>query len=97
VQSCLKSSVAAKRDQTSCIDVIANPCIGDETAASPGLIIECFAREESVWDRMLNDAFKTLREGLGNDLQIKLRDMQRSWLESRRRTCAFYADYFKVR
>jgi uncharacterized protein YecT (DUF1311 family) len=26
---------------------------------------------------------------------VKLRDMQRSWLETRKRTCDFYNDYFQ--
>ena len=44
---------------------------------------------------MLNDAYATLRDALDDDQRIKLRDMQRSWLETRKRTCAFYYDYFQ--
>ncbi len=93
ITTCLKSKQG--NDRAVCAGVVASPCIGDETAASPGQIIDCFGREQLIWDKMLNDAYATLREALDDDQRVKLRDMQRSWLETRKRTCAFYYDYFQ--
>jgi uncharacterized protein YecT (DUF1311 family) len=36
-----------------------------------------------------------LRDKLDEDQKVKLRDMQRAWIDSRDRTCAFYWDYFQ--
>jgi uncharacterized protein YecT (DUF1311 family) len=93
VTSCLKSKQGNER--AACADVVASPCIGDETAANPDQIIDCFGREQLVWDKMLNDAYATLRGALDDDQRVKLRDTQRSWLETRKLTCAFYYDYFQ--
>jgi uncharacterized protein YecT (DUF1311 family) len=93
VNLCLKSKEANER--AACAGVVANPCIGDEAAAVPSQIIECYAREQLVWDQMLNDAYAALRDALDDNQRIKLRSMQRSWLETRKLTCAFYYDYFE--
>ena len=93
VNSCLKSKEANER--AVCAGVVANPCVGDEAAAVPSQIIDCYAREQLVWDKMLNDAYAALRAALDDGQRIKLRDMQRSWLETRKLTCAFYYDYFE--
>ena len=94
VQACLKKQKA--RGQENCIDSAYKPCIGpDENAKSPGEIMDCLRREKLVWDQMLNTAFRTLREGLDDTQRAKLRDMQRSWVETRDKTCAFYYDYFE--
>lgn len=93
VTTCLKPKEG--NDRAVCAGVVAGLCIGDEAAASDGQITDCFRREQLVWDNMLNDAYATLRDALDDDQRIKLRDMQRSWLETRKRTCAFYYDYFQ--
>ena len=36
--------------------------------------------EKLVWDQMLNDAFRKLRDGLDDSQRAKLIDMQRSWI-----------------
>ena len=53
------------------------------------------AREHAVWDDILNETFRRLRDKLDAKQKIKLRDMQRAWVELRDRTCAFYWDYFQ--
>ena len=93
VNSCLKSKEGNER--AACAGVVAKPCIGDETAAVPSQVMDCYAREQLVWDKMLNDAYAVLRAALDDSQRIKLRDMQRSWLETRKLTCAFYYDYFE--
>ena len=93
VETCLKSKQG--NDQAACAGVVASSCIGDEAAATDRQIIDCFGRERLVWDMMLNDAYASLQKALDDDQRVKLRDMQRSWLETRKRTCAFYSDYFQ--
>ena len=93
VETCLKSKQG--NDQAACAGVVASSCIGDEAAATDRQIIDCFGREQLVWDKMLNDAYAGLHKALDDDQRVKLRDMQRSWLETRKRTCEFYYDYFQ--
>jgi len=95
VQTCLQAKGAHPSDREACIGVVANPCIGDEGAHAPSEIIACFAREQLVWDRLLNGAFDKLQKSLGDEQRKKLQEMQRSWLDTRERTCAFYYHYFQ--
>ena len=96
VQACLKSKKPGSASLEGCIESVCRPCIGkNENAKSPGEIMDCLRREKLVWDQMLNTAFRTLREGLDEDQRTKLRDMQRSWVETRDKTCTFYYDYFE--
>jgi uncharacterized protein YecT (DUF1311 family) len=96
VQACLKAKGASDRDREGCADVVSRACIGpDESANPPSALIECFGREQLVWDQMLNQAFRKLRDGLDDKQCTRLRDMQRSWVDTRDRTCAFYYDYFQ--
>jgi len=96
VEACLKAKGGADRDRETCIGVVSKSCIGpDEGVKSPSDIIGCFGREQLVWDRILNQAFRMLREGLDDQQRARLRDMQRAWIDARDRTCAFYYDYFQ--
>jgi uncharacterized protein YecT (DUF1311 family) len=93
LQSCLK---ARGKSQDACIEAVYRPCIGPrEDAKPPSAIQDCFGREKAAWDKLLNDAFRAMRDGLEEDQKAKLRDMQRAWIDSRDKTCAFYYDYFQ--
>jgi len=95
VQSCIKSAVGGLREQEKCIGIIADPCTDSENAKSTADQVACVAREHAVWDDILNETFRRLRDKLDAKQKIKLRAMQRAWIESRDRTCAFYWDYFQ--
>jgi uncharacterized protein YecT (DUF1311 family) len=96
VQMCLKSQKPSTRAYETCIDVAYHRCIGpEENAKSSAEQVGCLRREKPVWDQLLNDAFRKLRDGLDDDQRVKLRDMQRSWVDMRDKTCAFYYDYFQ--
>jgi uncharacterized protein YecT (DUF1311 family) len=95
MQNCLKSKGHATRELEACIDVVAKPCIGDEGARAPSEVIACLDRERLVWDQLLNAAYQKLQKNLEDDQRNKLRDMQRSWLDTRERTCAFYYHFFQ--
>lgn len=92
IQSCLKSKPQA---QESCIGIIANPCLERDETKSTAAQNACNDRELAVWDDMLNETFRRLRDKLDDQQKTKLRDMQRAWLASREKTCAFYWDYYQ--
>ncbi len=95
VQSCIKSAGARPQRQEGCIGIIADTCLKRPAAQSTAGQVACADRELAVWDDILNESFRRLREKLDEAQKIKLRDMQRAWLESRDRTCAFYWDFFQ--
>lgn len=92
IQSCLKSKPQA---QDSCIGVVADPCLEKDETKSTADQNACNDRELAVWDDMLNETFRRLRDKLDDQQKTKLRDMQRAWLASREKTCAFYWDYYQ--
>ena len=94
VQVCL-SKRQTTAEQERCIEVVAKPCIGDEGARAPFDVIACLRREQLVWDQMLNAAYVKLQKNLEEGERNKLREMQRSWLDTRERTCGFFYDYFQ--
>jgi uncharacterized protein YecT (DUF1311 family) len=55
----------------------------------------CIDREVAVWDDILNESFRRLREKLDETQRVKLRDMQRAWIASRDRSCGFYWDFYQ--
>jgi uncharacterized protein YecT (DUF1311 family) len=95
IQSCIKAAAGEPRKQERCIAIIADPCADRDDAQSTADQVACAAREVAVWDDILNETFRRLRDKLDAKQKVKLRDMQRAWIESRDRTCAFYWDYFQ--
>jgi uncharacterized protein YecT (DUF1311 family) len=93
IQSCIKSVKGAATKAERCIGTIADPCLRRPGALSNADMVECASREASVWDDILNETFRRLGDKLDAEQKVKLRDMQRAWIESRDRTCAFYYDY----
>src|SRR6266849_7922438 len=72
--------------------LVADPCSKSrQSGAGP---TECYRIEQGIWDELLNDNFRTLREQLDDDQKEKLRDMQRAWIAYRNSTCEFY--YHKI-
>jgi uncharacterized protein YecT (DUF1311 family) len=93
IQDCIKSAGSAPLDQERCIGIVADACVKDNNAMSTADLVACATREHAVWDDILNETFRRLRDKLDAKQKIKLRDMQRAWIESRNRTCDFYWDY----
>jgi uncharacterized protein YecT (DUF1311 family) len=91
-----KGGSSQEADEASCLMTVAKPCMGgNEAAAVDRRKIDCLDRERLVWDKILNDSYKTMMKGLDPDQQTKLREMQRSWIQTRDLTCAFWYDYFQ--
>jgi uncharacterized protein YecT (DUF1311 family) len=95
VQSCIKSARGGPLQPERCIGIIADPCAKRSGAESTAGQVACADRELAVWDDILNETFRRLRDKLDEDQKTKLRDMQRAWIDSRDRTCAFYWDFYQ--
>jgi uncharacterized protein YecT (DUF1311 family) len=95
IQDCIKAKTGTNWNWENCIGTISNVCAKDETSMAPSEVIVCYAREQAVWDDILNDSFRRLREALDDKQTRKLRDMQRAWITSRDKTCGFIYDYFE--
>ena len=93
IQSCIKSVKGSVIRADRCIGTVADPCLKRPGAQSTADMVQCAGREAAVWDDILNETFRRLRDKLDEEQRTKLRDMQRAWIESRDRTCAFYYDY----
>lgn len=93
IQSCIKSVKGSVIRADRCIGTVADPCLKRPGAQSTADMVQCIGREAAVWDDILNETFRRLRDKLNDQQKEKLRDMQRAWIESRDRTCAFYEDY----
>jgi uncharacterized protein YecT (DUF1311 family) len=83
-------------DEATCLLKVAGPCIGGDAASvSDRKQIGCLDRERLVWDKIINDSYKTMVDGLEPEQATKLRDMQRAWIHVRDLTCTFWYDYFQ--
>jgi uncharacterized protein YecT (DUF1311 family) len=91
VEDCLKSKPG---NQEACIGVVSDPCLRRDTTKSTADQNACIGRELAIWDDILNETFRRLRDKLDDTQKGKLRDMQRAWIASKEKTCAFYWDYY---
>lgn len=92
IQDCLKSK---SDNQEACIGIVSDPCLQRDETKSTADQNACIDREVAVWDDILNETFRRLRDKLDDTQKGKLRDMQRAWIASKEKTCAFYWDYFQ--
>jgi len=74
--------------------IVVEPCTKTRIGQSSQGASACYHVEQDIWDELLNENFRTLREGLDDDQKEKLRQMQRDWIAYRNTTCEFY--YHKI-
>jgi len=72
--------------------LVSDPCAKRREMQPDASRAECFRAEQAIWDEILNDNFRKLRDDLDDDQKAKLRDMQRAWIAYRDTTCQFYYD-----
>lgn len=72
--------------------LVADPCIGSPGGQGDGPAAECYQIEGAIWDKLLNENYKTLLAALDEQQTEKARAMQRAWLAYRDTTCQFYDD-----
>ena len=73
-------------------NLVAEPCMGKPEEAQKAVVVECYRVENSIWDGLLNENYKSLLETLDDDQTAKARAMQRAWTAYRDTTCQFYDD-----
>ncbi len=71
-------------------ELVAVPCQNTPEGQSNLGMADCFRLEAKIWDDLLNENYKRLRDVIDTAQAAKLRDMQRAWIASRDATCAFY-------
>jgi uncharacterized protein YecT (DUF1311 family) len=94
IQDCVKTKSATGTGEL-CIGIVSGPCLDRDDAKSTADMTNCVSREQAVWDDVLNETYRRLREKLGDTQQTKLREMQRAWIVSRDKTCTFYWDFYQ--
>ena len=72
--------------------LVADPCMGKPEEAQKAVVVECYLVENSIWDALLNENYKSLLETLDDEQTAKARAMQRTWTAYRDTTCQFYDD-----
>lgn len=72
--------------------LVADPCMGKPEEAQKAVVAECYLVENSIWDGLLNENYKSLLESLDDEQSAKARAMQRAWTAYRDTTCQFYDD-----
>ena len=94
IQDCVKSKSANGTGEL-CIGIVSGPCLEKNEAPSTADMVNCVAGERAVWDDILNETFRRLRDRLDDEQKGKLRDMQRAWITARDKTCDFYWDFYQ--
>jgi uncharacterized protein YecT (DUF1311 family) len=94
IQDCVKSKSATGTGEL-CIGIVSTPCLERDDTKSTADMTNCAAVETRVWDDILNETFRRLKEKLDDTQQTKLREMQRAWVTSRDKTCDFYWDFYQ--
>src|SRR5690349_8716998 len=64
IQSCIKSARGGAQQQERCIGIVADPCAKRPGAESTAGQVGCADRELAVWDDILNESFRRLRDKL---------------------------------
>jgi uncharacterized protein YecT (DUF1311 family) len=91
-----KKRPSQEAEEAACLMTVARLCMGgDETNVTSRRQIDCLDRERLVWDKIVNDSYQAMMKALDSDQQAKLREMQRSWIQTRDLTCMFWYDYFQ--
>ena len=94
IQACAEKNAddVFEAERRCVFNLVATPCTNTKAGQTNLGSADCFRVEQAIWDDLLNDNFKTLRDDLDDGQKAKLRDMQRAWIAYRDSTCAFYAD-----
>ena len=95
IEKCMTAKTGHNWTWERCIGTISEPCVKKHPKQVPSDVIACYAREQAVWDDILNKSYQILLKALDEDQQVKLREMQRAWIASRDKNCGFLYDYFQ--
>ena len=74
-------------------NLVADPCINKPSGgANKPAEADCYRMEDSIWDGLLNENYKSLLDTLDDGQTAKAHAMQRAWMAYRDTTCQFYDD-----
>jgi uncharacterized protein YecT (DUF1311 family) len=94
IRDCVKRAAGNDAEvESKCLfELVASPCLEKPDRQSTVGQAGCHRIEAKIWDGLLNENYKALKETLDAEQQGKLREMQQAWIVMRDRTCAFYYD-----
>jgi uncharacterized protein YecT (DUF1311 family) len=95
IEKCIKTKTGRHWAWERCIGIVSEPCAKNEESMPPSEVIACEDRERAVWDDVLNESYRRLREALDEEQKGKLQAIQRAWMASRDKNCGFLYDYFQ--
>jgi uncharacterized protein YecT (DUF1311 family) len=95
IQKCIHARTGRNWAWEKCIGIISEPCSKNEGSMTPQQVIACYAREQAVWDEILNESYRRLQAALDDEQKPKLNGMQHAWMASRDKNCGFIYDYFQ--
>ncbi|HEV2625169.1 MAG TPA: lysozyme inhibitor LprI family protein [Xanthobacteraceae bacterium] len=96
--SAIRSCAAKYQDDLDAVEreclfkLVGDPCTQTADGSSNVGTADCYRTEWAIWDNLLNENFKNLRDELDDEQTAKLREMQRAWIAYRDATCNFYWD-----
>jgi len=74
------------------LDEELNECV-NENYSNHGMI-QCHAKYQEEWDKLLNKYYKLLTEHATEDIQLKLKESQRTWLKMRDQEFEFIESFY---
>ena len=95
IEKCIKTKTGRHWAWERCIGIVSEPCAKNEESMPPSEVIACEDRERAVWDSVLNESYRRLREALDEEQKGRLQAMQRARMASRDKNCEFLYDYFQ--
>ena len=95
IEKCIKTKTGRHWAWERCIGIVSEPCAKNEGSMPTSEVIACEDRERAVWDSVLNESYRRLREALDEEQKGKLQAMQRAWMASHDKNCGFLYDYFQ--
>ena len=92
IQTCAENNQndLTEAERQCLFNLVAAPCQSTPEGQSNLGMADCFRLETAIWDGLLNDNFRQLRDLLDSRQLARARDMQRAWIASRDATCGFY-------
>lgn len=95
ISVCLAKTERAEGDLRGCIGIVANACLDRGEDPSTAGEVACYDREITVWEGQLNALYKKVMARLPPGSARQLRDAERSWIETRQLSCAFYDTFYE--
>ncbi|MCG5248507.1 lysozyme inhibitor LprI family protein [Methylorubrum extorquens] len=86
IEACLKGKERSAQRRT-CIGRVSGPCQETPDGSSTVGMMACFDREHTVWDTLLNRAYREAMAGFDEAGKADLKGVQQTWLKFRAQAC----------